>query len=234
MASFAVEPAALAAFVPAGTALDFYRGQTFVSLVGFRFLRTRLLGGRLGVPWHRDFDEVNLRFYVRRADPRTGEVRRGTVFIKEIVPRLAIALVARLCYRENYAAAPMRSRLAGPDPAAPDEVAFSWKFAGAWHQLAGRADGPARESAPGSVEEFITEHYWGYSDRASHGQRTLEYAVEHPRWRVRAVRDFQLALPAAAALYGPALAAALGEAPASVFLADGSAVRVYRGVPISG
>ena len=36
----------------------------YVSLVGFRFLNTRVLG--VSIPFHRDFDEVNLRFYVRR------------------------------------------------------------------------------------------------------------------------------------------------------------------------
>ncbi len=230
MANFVVEPALLAEFLPAGTELDFHAGRTFVSLVGFRFLQTRLLGGRIAVPWHRDFDEVNLRFYVRRLDPVSGEMRRGVVFIKEIVPRLAIAAVARLRYRERYIAAPMRSQIGD------DTVEFAWRIRGDWNRVRGNLTPglPWQESAPGSEEEFISEHYWGYSDRAARGRRTLEYAVEHPRWRVRAVRDFQAELPGAETLYGPDLARTLRSGvPSSVFLAEGSAVKVYCGVPLA-
>lgn len=230
MVNFVVEPALLAAFLPAGTELDFHDGRTLISLVGFRFLQTRLLGGRLAVPWHRDFDEVNLRFYVRRHDPVTGETRRGVVFIKEIVPRLAIAAVARLRYRERYIAAPMRSQISD------DVVDFAWRIRGVWNRLRAELtpESPWQESAPGSEEEFISEHYWGYSDRAARGRRTLEYAVEHPRWRVRAVRNFQAELPGAEILYGAELARTLhSSAPSSVFLAEGSAVKVFRGVPLA-
>ena len=155
--------------------------------------------------------------------------RRGVVFIKEIVPRLAIAAVARLRYRERYIAAPMRSRIDD------DAVEFSWRIRGAWNCLRAdlSPDAPWQESAPGSEEEFISEHYWGYSDRAAGGRRTLEYAVEHPRWQVRAVRNFRAELPGAETLYGAALARTVrAGAPSSVFLAAGSAVKVYRGVPL--
>ena len=229
MANYPVEPESLAGFLPAGTELDFHHGRTFVSLVGFRFLQTRLLGGRIAVPWHRDFDEVNLRFYVRRLDPASGEQRRGVVFIKEIVPRLAIAAVARLRYRERYISAPMRSQIS------ENAVEFSWRIGGEWNRLRAQlAAEPWAESAPGSEEEFISEHYWGYSDRAAGGRRTLEYAVEHPRWRVRTVREFEAGLPGAEALYGAVLARTLrSQKPSSVFLAEGSAVNVYRGVPLA-
>ncbi len=202
MANYPVDPAALAPFLPAGTEPDFHEGRTFISMVGFRFLQTRLLGGRVAVPCHRDFDEVNLRFYVRRRDPASGEWRRGVVFVKEIVPRLAIAAVARLRYRERYIAAPMHSQIDA------ESTEFSWRIRGVWNRLEARLTvaaepSPWQESAPGSEEEFISEHYWGYSDRAARGRRTLEYAVEHPRWRVRAVRDFHAELPSAEILYGP-------------------------------
>ena len=96
MLNYAVDPQVLLPRVPAGTELDFFDGQTFVSLVGFLFRDTRVLG--LRIPGHQTFEEVNLRFYVRRgANGRTvdGEVRRGVVFVREIVPRWAIAAVAR-------------------------------------------------------------------------------------------------------------------------------------------
>jgi len=91
MINFAIEPDRLRTFVPKGTELDQWHGTTFVSVVGFQFLETRLLG--VPVPCHRDFDEVNLRLYVRRR--HNDEWRRGVVFIKEIVQKRMVALVAR-------------------------------------------------------------------------------------------------------------------------------------------
>ena len=108
MLNYRVDAALLEPFVPHGTTLDDWQGTTYVSLVGFLFRDTRVLG--VPIPLHRDFEEVNLRFYVRReAD---GEVRRGVTFIKEIVPRPAIATVARLAYNEPYVALPMRHSIA--------------------------------------------------------------------------------------------------------------------------
>jgi len=107
MLNYVVDPQLIDPLVPAETEIDFENGETFLSVVGFLFLDTRLLG--LPIPLHRDFEEVNLRFYVRRksADPS----RRGVVFIRELVPRRAIALVARTFYRENYVAVPMRHEI---------------------------------------------------------------------------------------------------------------------------
>jgi uncharacterized protein len=91
MANFEIDGDALAPFVPSGVELDVWRGRNYVSLVGFLFLKTRVLGA--AVPWHENFEEVNLRFYVRR---KVGaEWRRGVVFVKEIVPRRLIAWTAR-------------------------------------------------------------------------------------------------------------------------------------------
>ena len=104
MMNFVVDPAILAPFVPAGTELDFYEGETFISVVGFLFLDTRVLG--ISVPLHRDFEEVNLRFYVKRKSIEGW--KRGVVFVRELVPRRAIAAVARVFYGERYAAVPMR------------------------------------------------------------------------------------------------------------------------------
>ena len=243
MASYAVDPGDLAALVPPGTELDFTDdGRTFVSLVGFRFLETRLLGGRVRVPCHVNFSEVNLRFYVRRRDPAdAGRWRRGTVFIKEIVPLPAVAAVARLLYGEKYLARPMRFQLdGGDDTRGPDRLEFRWRADGAWNVL-GAACNPAegwRPSAPGSLEEWISEHYYGYAARrrGSHGTAmttTTEYGVEHPRWRVRPARACTVAIPAAAALYGGALAERLhGGPPDNAFVAEGSAVLIRKGVKL--
>ena len=104
MLNYEIDPAVLATRIPAGCELDFWCGRAFVSVVGFQFLDTRVLG--VPIPFHRHFEEVNLRFYVRRVVE--GVWRRGVVFIEEFVPRWAIAFVARRLYGENYRALPMR------------------------------------------------------------------------------------------------------------------------------
>lgn len=243
MASYAVPPELLLPLVPPGTELDFTGdGRTFVSLVGFRFLNTRLLGGRVRVPWHADFPEVNLRFYVRRRDPGSpaGDDgwRRGTVFIREIVPLPAVVLVARVCYGERYLARPMRDELDGGDDARrPDRLAFRWRAAGAWNALRA-ACAPAegwRDLGPGSLEEWIAEHYFGYAARRRFWQSrttTTEYGVEHPRWRVRPVERCTVDLPAGESLYGDAMAERLRGRPDNVFVAEGSPILIRQGVKL--
>src|SRR5687767_14420287 len=98
MANFRIEPAVLEPFVPRGTRLDMFHGEAYVSLVGFLFRDTRVLG--FSFPRHRDFEELNLRFYVVR--DVEGESRRGVVFIKELAPRWAVCTIARALYNENY------------------------------------------------------------------------------------------------------------------------------------
>lgn len=225
MLNFVIDPARLRALVPAGTELDLWKGEALVSVVGFRFLRTRVFG--LAIPWHRDFDEVNLRFYVRHRAEKGW--RRGVVFVKEIVPRRAIATVARVFYNENYVALPMRHDVARRG--AGISAKYAWSFRGREHELSAKADGEPREIESGSGEEFITEHYWGYT-RQRGGGGTLEYEVAHPRWRVWRAEEATFRCDARE-IYGEAFGEALGGRPASAFIADGSAVTVFRGRKIS-
>jgi uncharacterized protein YqjF (DUF2071 family) len=221
MLSWAIDPAALAARVPAGCELDLSPGRCFVSVVGFRFLRTRVLGVR--IPFHTDFDEVNLRFYVRRK----GEDgwRRGVVFVKEIVPRRAVAALARAVYGEPYVAHPMRHAIRREADGAT-ALRYEWRRRDAWEGMTARHDGRAAAADPGSEEEFIVEHAWGYT-RTRRGS-TLEYRVEHPPWRIGRGAEASLACDAAS-LYGPEFADALAAPPVSAFVADGSQVLVRRG-----
>lgn len=225
MLNYEVDPGALRPLLPAGTELDHWRGRTFLSLVGFRFLRTAVLG--VAVPFHRDFEEVNLRFYVRR---RYGSVwRRGVVFIHELVPRAAIALTARLLYNEPYESLAMRHAVRSDGNGTPRGVSYEWRCRGRWDGLRADAEGDGALPLPGSLDEFVTEHYWGYSAQRDGG--TLEYRVEHPRWhvwRARAQVTGDLAR-----LYGPELAAVLAAAPATAFIADGSGVIVRRPVRLT-
>jgi len=214
----------LAPFVPAGTELDSWNGKTFASMVGFMFLKTRVKG--IPIPLHQNFEEVNLRFYVRRkADDGW---RRGVVFIKEIVPRSAIAFVARNFYNENYVALPMSHRLEKVSGEIKS-ASYGWRFNGQNNFMHVEPRGTAQPLVAGTLSEFITEHYWGYA-RQRDGS-TMEYRVEHPRWNVWETAAAKLDCDIAG-LYGEAFRKYLEQAPASAFLADGSAVTVSDGVKI--
>jgi uncharacterized protein YqjF (DUF2071 family) len=177
--NYDVDPSILHALVPRGTQLDPWNGRAIASVVGFRFLRTRVLG--VPVPFHRDFEEVNLRFYVRHA-ARDGSVRRGVVFVRELVPRLSIALLARLTYNEPYLAVPMRSSAPTAPTELPGRVTYGWRTGSRWQELAATAAGAPAIPSPEAEATFITEHYWGYTRQRDGG--TIEYEVAHPRWRV--------------------------------------------------
>jgi uncharacterized protein YqjF (DUF2071 family) len=221
MFNYEMDPSLLVPLVPHGTELDTWNGTAYASIVAFQFQRTRILG--IPVPLHRDFEEANLRFYVRY---RSGaELRRGVVFMREIVPRRAVAALARWLYNEPYRALPMRSTVETMPHLA---VQYAWQLSGNWHTVAARAGQPLALPAAGSFEQFIAEHYWGYT-RQRDGS-TIEYHVAHPPWAVAPADSHRIDADLTV-LYGPALAARLAK-PVSVFLANGSPVTVSRPVSL--
>lgn len=224
MLNYDVDPVLLRALVPDGTELDTWNRRTLMSVVGFRFLDTRVLG--LAIPGHRDFVELNLRYYVRRK--AHDGWRRGVVFIKEIVARRAIAWVARAVYQENYAAVSMRHRVTreGDGAALARKAEYQWFHGGRWNSLAAEFAGTPELPETDSEEEFITEHYWGYSRQRDGG--TVEYRVDHPRWAVWRALSSRLDCDVAS-FYGPAFTPLLDAAPSSALVADGSRVTVRRG-----
>lgn len=227
MLNYEADPELLQDYVPRGTDLDSFQGRTYASLVAFRFLRTRLFGF-LAIPFHTNFDEVNLRFYVRR---REGEkLKRGVVFIREIVPKRAIALLARIAYGENYVRRPMRHSIQIQADAAGISAEYQWRCADRWCSIAAVGSGVPALPTEGSLEQFITEHYWGYSRQRDGG--SVEYQVTHIPWRVWAAASagFHCRAPD---LYGAPFAGVLSRKPASAFIADGSAVQVLRGERIA-
>ena len=218
MLNYVVDPKVLESLVPFGTELDFHEGKTFLSIVGFLFLDTRVLG--LPIPLHRDFEEVNLRFYLRRKS--VDDWRRGVAFVRELVPKRAIAWVARAFYGEPYSALPMRHSIEHKDGRVL--VQYQWQRGGRWETLSINATGEPQDSEEGSHEEFITEHYWGYTALKSGAS---EYRVEHPRWKLWPARSFEFKADIAT-LYGPQFVEALSVPPASAFIAEGSQVGVFR------
>jgi uncharacterized protein len=219
MLNYAVDPSLLRPFVPAGTELDSHEANTYASLIGFQFNKTRLLGR--AVPFHQSFEEVNLRFYVRRG------TRRGVVFIRELVPKVAVTAIARLAYGENYSCVPMSHRLDASSGQLSAE--YSWGPGAARCTISATTTSEPYLPAQGSLSEFITEHYWGYAIRSG---RTVEYQVDHPQWHVREADNAQLSGDGAR-YYGLDFGRLLEQPPDSAFLAEGSAVIVFKGTPVS-
>ena len=221
MANYIVDPSLLQPYLPKGVELDTWQGRHYVSLVGFMFLNTRVLG--VAVPGHVHFEEVNLRFYVRR---RTAEgIRRGVVFIQEIVPKPALCWVANTLYREHYVAHRMSHEWVEQEDQL--QVTYSWQNRQGRQSFSATADPQALPLPDGSEEAFILEHYWGYSRYSA--SKTIEYQVDHPTWEAYPVRSHSIEVDFASQ-YGPHWGEALQDKqPASVFLAEGSPIWVGRG-----
>jgi uncharacterized protein len=218
MLNYAADPALLREFVPADTELDYHEGQTYISLIGFEFNKTRMLGR--AVPFHQSFEEVNLRFYVRRG------TRRGVVFIRELVPKIAVTAVARLAYGENYSCVTMSHRVEFESGGIYAE--FAWGSGAGRSSISAHTRGESYLPEEGSLARFITEHYWGYAIRAG---RTVEYQVDHPKWQVREAARAEFSGDAAR-YYGPRFAKVLARSPDSAFFAEGSEVTVFKGMPV--
>jgi uncharacterized protein len=223
MLNYEVDPKILLSRLPTGTELDIFEGKTFVSMVGFLFHDTKVL--RIPIPFHQDFEEINLRFYVRHK-AKNGEWRRGVVFVKEIVPKFAIAFVARAIYEEHYISIPTRHTLEFDENQNPKLVTYEWEYEDKWHSLSVKPTGQPYILKPGSEEEFIAEHYWGYTRHSD--ASTTEYKVEHPPWKVWSVKESTFDCDIAG-LYGSEFNEFLKVKPSSAFLAEGSNVTVYMG-----
>lgn len=226
MLNYACPAELLLPHLPKGVELDPWEGELLISLVGFMFLDTKVMG--FAIPGHRDFEEVNLRFYVR-SKSEEGETRRGVVFIRELVPKPLIAWTARTLYEEPYRSAAMGHKI-DLSPETGGSVEYFWTFHENSYRLSGRAEGPSSELQEGSEEEFITEHYWGYTKRSK--GFTSEYHVAHPRWRVWRCCAASITGDLSA-LYGSKFAEVMARGPRSALLAVGSESAVYPGRRLS-
>lgn len=214
--TFAADEGQLRPYLPPGATIDTLEGSPRLSLVAFEFRRTRVRG--LAIPRHIAFPEVNLRFYVRHA----GE--RGVVFIRELVPRRAIATVARLLYNEPYQCVPM-SCAAHPTP--DGGIVVRHRF-GAGSSLTVRGAAEAIVPPAGSAAHWLTDHSLGVG-RHRDGATRL-YRVAHPMWALRDVTDVALAVDFGA-VYGPQWAWLDDATPSHLSLAVGSPITVSHPLP---
>lgn len=213
--NYEINPEILEKYLPQGTELDFFQGKCLISLIGFMFLNTKLMG--IPVPFHRDFEEVNLRFYVKRFENNSW--KRGVVFIKEIVPKFALSFVANTIYKEHYETRPMKHSIVEGDNL---HVTYQWKNS-KWNSLEIIAENKPFQMIEGSDFEFITEHYFGYTKR---GQQTSEYGVWHPKWEGYPVINFSTNIDFEE-VYGKNFQILNHMKPHSAMLAEGSEIEVF-------
>lgn len=221
MFNYAVEPIMLIPFVPPHTELDLFNGTCYVSLVGFMFQNTKVKGFK--IPFHINFEEINLRFYVRYNDPDAG-LKRGVVFIKEIVPKHMITWVANTLYRENYTTLPMKHNWDLKN----DELKIEYRLKKNkdWFNFFVIAKNSPQELVNNSETEFITEHFWGYAKWNE--KLTNEYEVGHPRWHTYPVVSSKINLDFEK-VYGNEFSFLNRIKPVSIYLAEGSEIFVNKG-----
>lgn len=216
MLNYEIEPSLLYPYLPKGTELDFFNSTCYISLVGFMFLDTRVKG--ISFPYHKNFEEVNLRFYVRYKENECW--KRGVVFIREIVPKRMVRFVANTFYGERYFYLPMKNLLhANLDSL---EIKYEWLFKKQWNYIQAVIEKTSTAAIANSEEEFITEHYFGYTKLTD--ASTSEYEAVHPKWQIHKVLSYDLFCDAEN-LYGKKFKEYLAK-PKSAFMADGSVVEV--------
>ncbi len=210
--NYAINPEILKPYVPKGTELDLYNGKCYVSLVGFMFENTRVLG--LKLYGHINFEEVNLRFYVKQND------KRGVVFIKEIVPKPLITFIANSIYQEHYQTLKMKHNFKENENS--NLYKYEWLVNDKWQSVSVTTDKTPKVIHENTLDEFITEHYFGYT---KNGNKTLEYEVVHPKWKQLKVNDFNVDVDFGET-YSTGFSFLNGLNPDSVILAIGSEISV--------
>ena len=224
MLNYEVDPEILTPYLPASTVLDLWQGKALVSMVGFMFLDTSVLG--IKWPWHKNFEEINLRFYVKHYDG--SKWKRGAVFISEIVPKSIIAFIANNLYKEHYRALPTRHSIK-PVGTKHKLFLYEWKFKDKWNKIGATVNDELKPIEAGSAEEFIFDHYWGYNSLSP--VKTMEYQVEHVQWKVATVKDHVFEADIVG-LYGKVFEPYLSVEPYSAFFAAGSPISVRIGQKI--
>lgn len=217
MVNYEIDPQILLPYLPKGVTLDLYEGKAFVSLVGFMFKDTKLFN--IPIPFWGTFEEINLRFYVQRKDG--DKVKRGVVFINETIPYRAVALIANLLYKEHYTVVPTKHAI--QKTYRKKQLDFEWRCNKKWNSIRVTTAAKSMPMEPNSFEAFIFEHYYGYTKVDD--QKTEEYRLQHPSWKVFEVHDYAIDCDFEAK-YGSAFSVLNDTQPSAVFVAEGSAVQV--------
>jgi uncharacterized protein YqjF (DUF2071 family) len=216
MANYEIDPSVLEQYLPKGVELDFYNKKTFVSLVGFMFKKTRLFG--IPIPFFGSFEEINLRFYVRKIEDR--KIKKGVVFINETVPFKIVALLANKLYKEHYISIPTKNSIVISEH---KHLKYEWKINKKWNAIAVKADTNQYEITKDTIEEFIFERYFGFTKLSD--TSTQEYKIHHPKWMTHKIINSHIDCDFGS-MYGDAFSGLNNQKPDSIILAEGSQVSV--------
>ena len=217
MANYEIDPKILIPFVPKGVDLDFFNGKCYISLVGFMFKNTKIFN--VPIPFFGNFEEINLRFYVKRIEGNT--IKRGVVFINETIPYPIVAWVANKLYNEHYTVVPTKHKISSEKFS--KKVKFEWLLNNKWNSISVMSSLSTEKMAPNSLESFIYEHYYGYTKTAKN--ETQEYKLQHPSWKINEVLTYQIECDFVA-MYGKSFSVLNKMEPETVFIAEGSAVGI--------
>lgn len=223
-ANYIVPPELVEKHLPPYTKLDYYNGNCFVSLVGFQFKNVELTG--IKVPFHTNFEEINLRFYVKRFDGLNW--RKGTVFLSEIVGKTALSILANSIFHENYKTLPTRQEIEEKNTSL--EVGYFWEFHNEWQHFKVKSDAIPSPISKDSETEFIIHRLWGYGKHTEN--ETNEYSISHPTWQTYKVEEYSIKVDFAK-VYGPEFSMLTSAVPHSVILAEGSTVKAESRTKIS-
>ena len=216
MANYEVDPSILKPYLPKGVELDYYKYKTYVSLVGFMFRKTRLF--EIPIPFFGSFEEVNLRFYVRRLEGK--KIKKGVVFINETVPFKIVALLANKLYKEHYISIPTKNTYVLNSN---KNIVYEWKKNNNWNSITVNSEIAQQKIAPDSIEEFIFERYFGFTKLDK--DNSQEYRIAHPKWVTNNIVSHDIRCDFGA-MYGSAFANLNSKAPDSIILAEGSSVTI--------
>jgi len=217
MANYEIDPALLIPFLPKGVELDLFNGKCYISLVAFMFKKTKLFN--IPIPYLGTFEEINLRFYVKRKEGNV--LKRGVVFINETIPYPIVAWVANKLYNEHYTVVPTKHEITTEKSS--KNVKFEWLLNKKWNSIAVTTSNASEKMTRRSLESFIYEHYLGYTKTAEN--KTEEYKLQHPSWKISEVLDYQIECDFEA-MYGKSFSVLNQKEPEAVFIADGSAVGI--------
>ena len=217
MANYEIDPKILDPFLPKGVEIDLFNDKAYISLVGFMFKKTKLFG--IPIPWFGTFEEINLRFYVVRRE--NNQIKRGVVFINETIPYPIVAWMANKLYKEHYTVVPTKHEINQANNC--KKIKFEWLLNKKWNSIYVEASNELSAMKPNSLENFIYEHYYGYTKIDEH--KTEEYKLQHPSWKTNEVVNYAIDCDFEA-MYGKSFSVLNQTNPEAVFIAEGSSVAV--------
>ncbi len=222
--NFQIDQRILQPLVPKGLELDFFNGETYVSLIAMMLRNVKAWGLPFSIiP---SSPELSLRFYVRR--PGDGESAKGTCLIKDYISGSTAAWYLESQFKSDFSKLKMKYKNSGFGEHETPEVEYQWKVDDHWNKLRVRARSRIHKTERASKVGFILDHFTYFG---TYKGRTLAYRVERPTWNIwdAAQANFTCDVKR---LFGDAFVKPLSKRPASVFVTAGSPVTIYKPVEV--